>query len=82
MIRAANTGISAVIDAYGRVSAGLSLGTEGIIDQSIQVSRVSSFWLTTDRNLVGLVVVAIAALLAFAWRLVVQLNLIAHLRTN
>ena len=32
LVRAANTGISAVIDAYGRVTASLPLGEAGVID--------------------------------------------------
>ncbi len=32
LIRAANTGISAIIDPYGRVLAELPLGTEGVLD--------------------------------------------------
>ena len=32
MARAANTGITAMIDPYGRVTAALPLGTEGTLD--------------------------------------------------
>jgi apolipoprotein N-acyltransferase len=32
LVRAANTGISAIVDPYGRVEAELPLGTEGILD--------------------------------------------------
>jgi apolipoprotein N-acyltransferase len=39
MIRAANTGISAVIDAYGRVVASLGMQQEGIIDHEIPPAR-------------------------------------------
>jgi len=39
MIRAANTGISAVIDAYGRVVASLGMQQEGIIDHPIPSAR-------------------------------------------
>ncbi|WP_210496243.1 apolipoprotein N-acyltransferase [Microvirga antarctica] len=35
LIRAANTGISAVIDPFGRVVASLPLGTEGVLDAGL-----------------------------------------------
>lgn len=35
MIRAANTGISAVIDPYGRITARLGLGVEGVLDSAM-----------------------------------------------
>ncbi len=35
MVRAANTGISAVIDPYGRVLASLALGREGVLDAAL-----------------------------------------------
>ncbi len=39
MIRAANTGVSAVIDAYGRVLAALDMQQEGVIDHRIPAAR-------------------------------------------
>lgn len=39
MIRAANTGVSAVIDAYGRVLASLDMMEEGIIDHPLPQAR-------------------------------------------
>ncbi|NWH09141.1 MAG: apolipoprotein N-acyltransferase [Alphaproteobacteria bacterium] len=38
VIRAANTGISAVIDAYGRVRARIDYGRQGILDESLPVA--------------------------------------------
>lgn len=35
LVRAANTGISAVVDSYGRVTASLPVGVEGVIDASL-----------------------------------------------
>ncbi|MFN4016193.1 MAG: apolipoprotein N-acyltransferase [Reyranella sp.] len=39
MLRAANTGVSAVIDAYGRVLAALDMQQEGVIDHPIPATR-------------------------------------------
>jgi apolipoprotein N-acyltransferase len=41
IVRAANTGISAVIDPFGRVVASLPLGAEGVLDSSLP-QRISS----------------------------------------
>jgi apolipoprotein N-acyltransferase len=38
LVRVANTGISGVVDAYGRVKARLGLGREGIIDAALPVA--------------------------------------------
>jgi apolipoprotein N-acyltransferase len=42
MIRAANTGISAVIDAYGRVLVSLDMQQQGIIDHRLPASRTAT----------------------------------------
>jgi apolipoprotein N-acyltransferase len=39
MIRAANTGVSAVIDSYGRVLASLDMMQEGIVDHRLPMAR-------------------------------------------
>ncbi len=38
LVRVANTGISGVVDAYGRVTARLGLGLEGIVDARLPVA--------------------------------------------
>jgi apolipoprotein N-acyltransferase len=35
LVRAANTGISAVVDPYGRIVGALPLGTEGVLDAGL-----------------------------------------------
>jgi apolipoprotein N-acyltransferase len=38
LVRAANTGISAVVDPYGRVTGSLPVGAEGVLDASLPVA--------------------------------------------
>ena len=42
MIRAANTGVSAVIDAYGRILASLEMEHEGVIDHALPPARADT----------------------------------------
>ena len=42
IVRAANSGISAVIDSYGRVRASLALGLRGVVDNDLPVALAST----------------------------------------
>jgi apolipoprotein N-acyltransferase len=42
MIRSANTGVSAVIDGYGRVLASLDMEREGVIDHAVPPARAAT----------------------------------------
>jgi apolipoprotein N-acyltransferase len=42
--RAASTGVSAVIDAYGRVRAHLPLETEGVLDADLPVALADTLF--------------------------------------
>jgi apolipoprotein N-acyltransferase len=42
MIRAANTGVSAVIDSYGRILAMLDMEQEGVIDHALPPARAAT----------------------------------------
>ena len=44
MMRAANTGISAVIDPFGRVLAKLDLGKTGVIDHGLPKALPATFY--------------------------------------
>ncbi|MCM5553571.1 apolipoprotein N-acyltransferase [Pleomorphomonas sp. NRK KF1] len=44
MVRAANTGVSAIIDAYGRLVASLPLGEEGVLDGFVPSERPKSYF--------------------------------------
>ncbi len=39
LVRAANTGISAIVDAYGRIVASLPIGEEGVLDGHLPAER-------------------------------------------
>ncbi len=47
LVRAANTGISAVVDSYGRVVAKLPLGEQGVLDY--QLPKAQNTYTTYDR---------------------------------
>jgi apolipoprotein N-acyltransferase len=69
MIRAANTGVSAVIDAYGRILASLDMQQQGIIDHRLPPARAAtpySRW--GDWTLLALVGFLAAVLLTGARR--------------
>ncbi len=63
VIRAANTGISAVIDAHGRVLQRLPLNTQGVIDSGLPESLPPTFFVKHGRIL--LLSVAFFAILGY-----------------
>jgi apolipoprotein N-acyltransferase len=69
LVRAANTGISAVVDPYGRIVASLPLGAEGVLDSHLPVeisatvyTRYGMFVLT------AMLVICLMALTGRRWR--------------
>jgi len=66
MIRAANTGISAVIDAYGRLLAELGMEREGIIDHALPPARAATPYSRWGDLMLVMVVVLLGALLVAA----------------
>jgi len=68
MVRAANTGVSAVIDAYGRVLAALDMQEEGIIDHRLPAPRAATpYSRLGDWMLLALVVILVVVLPTARW---------------
>jgi apolipoprotein N-acyltransferase len=68
MIRAANTGISAVIDAYGHELQSLPLNEEGVIDQALPDGLAPTLWARTGASIFFLMCAAIMGLAFFMSR--------------
>lgn len=59
LVRAANTGISAVVDPYGRILAQLNLGREGVLDSPLPTAVPATLYARLgDGMLAGLLAVA------------------------
>jgi apolipoprotein N-acyltransferase len=63
VVRAANTGISAVIDPQGRMVARLGLGVEGVLDSALPTAIAPPLYARLG-DLPAAVIVVIAALIA------------------
>ena len=73
MVRAANTGVSAVIDAYGRVLASLDMQQEGILDHVLPPARrTTPYGRWGDGMLLAMVAFLMMGLLALRSRNVRQ----------
>ena len=67
LVRAANTGISAVVDPVGRVVSSLPLGTEGVLDASLPQALRRTPYSRWGDGPAGLMLVA-AFILVLQWR--------------
>ena len=65
LVRAANTGISAVVDPLGRVVASLPLGVEGVLDARLPRPIAPTLYARAGDSLAGLIVVL--ALIPVLW---------------
>jgi len=63
LVRAANTGISAVVDPLGRIIKSLPLGTEGVLDASLPRPIAPPFYVRFGDGPVGLFVAGVFVLL-------------------
>ena len=66
LVRAANTGISAVVDPVGRILRSLPLGTEGVLDAPLPRAIDPTFYARFGDGPAGLIVLAAFALVL--WR--------------
>jgi apolipoprotein N-acyltransferase len=62
LVRAANTGISAVVDPFGRIIRSLPLGTEGVLDAALPSAISRPLYARAGDGIVGLMMVAGLAL--------------------
>jgi len=62
LVRAANSGISAVVDPYGRVVASLPLGAEGVLDAAVPVALAPPPYTLYRDGAVAVMVLACLAL--------------------
>jgi apolipoprotein N-acyltransferase len=67
VVRAANTGISAVIDPLGRIVARLGLGLEGVLDSSLPSAIAPTIYARVG-DIPAAIIVAAALLLAIRRR--------------
>jgi apolipoprotein N-acyltransferase len=63
LVRAANTGVSAVIDPLGRIIASLGLGEEGVLDARLPVALPQTFYGRAG-NIPAAILVALAMIIA------------------
>ena len=66
MVRAANTGISAVVDPYGRVTGLLPLGARGVLDADLPRARAATLYARYGDFAFLLMLLAVGALARFA----------------
>jgi apolipoprotein N-acyltransferase len=69
LVRAANTGISAVIDPYGRIVARLGLGVDGVLDASLPAARPPTIYARIGDIPIA-ITIAVALLLVIRRRMV------------
>ena len=67
-MRAANTGISAVVDPLGRITAALPLGTEGVLDARLPKAAPPTFYSRTGDLPTTGIAVALATILVLRSR--------------
>jgi apolipoprotein N-acyltransferase len=67
LVRVANTGVSAVVDGYGRIIASLPLGSEGVLDSGLPRARPAPLYAQFG-DAILLVLMTLFAAAALVWR--------------
>ncbi len=68
VVRAANTGISAIVDPYGRITARLTLMTRGVLDGALPAAiPVTIYGVYGDWSMAVLAALALLAAIGTAW---------------
>ena len=65
LVRAANSGISAIVDPYGRITARLGVGESAALDGDLPVALPSTLYASIGKLLFGLMFVACLGVAAF-----------------
>jgi apolipoprotein N-acyltransferase len=73
LVRAANTGISAVIDPVGRITGHLTLGSEGVLDSGLPTAIAPPLF-TRIGDIPVAIIVALSALIAIRRRRAVKMR--------
>jgi apolipoprotein N-acyltransferase len=68
LVRAANTGISAVIDPLGRIVARLGLGMEGVLDSRLPLPIASTIYARVG-DIPAAIIIAAGLLIALSRRM-------------
>lgn len=71
VVRAANTGVSAIIDPFGRVTASLPLNTQGYLDASVPAPRLPTVYANYGEKL-WLMMAAGLGIIVLLWNWVLQ----------
>jgi len=67
VVRSANNGISAIIDAHGRVRASLDLNERGYLDSDLPVSAAKTLYSSTGDGLFYVLLLSLAGLVVGAY---------------
>ena len=70
LVRAANTGISAIVDGYGRIKAAIPLNEAGILDEALPVALPPTPFSTSG----GLLLIVVALMIFSLYRVVIAVE--------